>query len=302
MKLKKQGAKDLLEEFPYWDLDDGVMILKDRGCEAGVRLSLLPALAVEDVSGITAMQKAAMRSMPPGARLRMSVDVSPADDSAIQAYLAGTTAKELFVEQSTQTRATYLESLRRSGHLTKWEAVASVCLKPHENPQKKRAKAIAEIDLEDRRAAVLRVRTSLERYLNQAGFNPKPMTDQDIYEAVYRYVNPGSAHVELGPYTPTHQRYPSKAVERFEGLRPPTLSAQLLQSGIDNRRPGHLVVGDVYVMVLAMHTEPDEIFPEMGNLLMGSSLDCTVVIEMTHEEQVAACSIENGPDCEMCSG
>jgi len=26
------------------------------------------------------------------------------------------------------------------------------------------------------------------------------------------------------------------------------------------------------------------------------------VAEMTHEEQVAACSIENGPDCEMCSG
>ena len=26
------------------------------------------------------------------------------------------------------------------------------------------------------------------------------------------------------------------------------------------------------------------------------------VTEMTHEEQVAACSIENGPDCEMCSG
>ena len=24
--------------------------------------------------------------------------------------------------------------------------------------------------------------------------------------------------------------------------------------------------------------------------------------EMTHEEQAAACSIENGPDCEMCSG
>ena len=26
------------------------------------------------------------------------------------------------------------------------------------------------------------------------------------------------------------------------------------------------------------------------------------VTEMTHEEQVAACSIDNGPDCEMCSG
>ena len=26
------------------------------------------------------------------------------------------------------------------------------------------------------------------------------------------------------------------------------------------------------------------------------------VAEMTHEEQVAACSIDNGPDCEMCSG
>jgi len=26
------------------------------------------------------------------------------------------------------------------------------------------------------------------------------------------------------------------------------------------------------------------------------------VSEMSHEEQVAACSIENGPDCEMCSG
>jgi ribonucleoside-diphosphate reductase alpha chain len=26
------------------------------------------------------------------------------------------------------------------------------------------------------------------------------------------------------------------------------------------------------------------------------------VAEMSHEEQVAACSIDNGPDCEMCSG
>ncbi|MDC0599677.1 ribonucleoside-diphosphate reductase subunit alpha, partial [Flavobacteriales bacterium] len=26
------------------------------------------------------------------------------------------------------------------------------------------------------------------------------------------------------------------------------------------------------------------------------------VADMTHEEQVAACSIDNGPDCEMCSG
>ena len=26
------------------------------------------------------------------------------------------------------------------------------------------------------------------------------------------------------------------------------------------------------------------------------------VTEMSHDEQVAACSIENGPDCEMCSG
>ena len=46
-------------------------------------------------------------------------------------------------------------------------------------------------------------------------------------------------------------------------------------------------------------TEVQEAAPEAAPAAAVAPKDVT---EMTHEEQVAACSIDNGPDCEMCSG
>ena len=45
--------------------------------------------------------------------------------------------------------------------------------------------------------------------------------------------------------------------------------------------------------------EAQEAAPEAAPAAVTAPKDVT---EMTHEEQVAACSIDNGPDCEMCSG
>ena len=276
-------VKNLLDEFPYWDIDNGVMVLADRTCEAGLRLSLLPDLT--PISNVTAMQKAAMRAIPPGSRLRFMTNVGRAPDTVIKDYVSRTTAEDSFSSRITEARANHLESLRRDGYLTSWDTTVSVCLNPRIKPDNKKRKAIADLELDERIEAITRVRTSLERFLAQAGFDPRPMTTQDIYETIYRYVNPGDDFVELGDYEPTHQRYPRKAVKMYEGLRPPTLSAQLLKSPIDNRRAGYLLVGDMYVMMLAMHCEPDEVFPLLGNVLIGTSLDCSVIIDLIHQQQ-----------------
>ena len=281
----KGNVKNLLREFPYWDVDDGVMVLTDGACEAGLTTTLLPELSDASVGQITAMLKATLRATPPGSRIRFTTTVGPCNEELLNTYCGLTDAQEPVAKHLTEVRHGFLESQRRAGYLTRWDSTISVCLKPSVKPRKKQLNALATLDLEDREAAVKRVCAGIERYLDQVGFKPRRMTTQDVFEHVYRYLNPGSDQVALGPYRPTHQRYPSQAVERFEGLRPPTLAAQLAKTPIDNTRPGHLLVGETYIKMLALHTEPDEVFPTLGNLLLGSSVDCTVIVEMKHEEQ-----------------
>lgn len=282
--FNRKVSKSLTTKLPYWDTLDDVMFLRSGQVEAGLKMSLLPELSDLSLGRLSGMLKATLRSTPPGSRIRFVTDIGPCDETMLRDYCRLTTATEPAASRMTASRYTFLESLRRQGALTRWDATVSLCTRPEFESKKQRA-ALAELEVSDKVAMIKRVCGSVSRYLAQLGVNPTMMSTQDIYETVYRYLNPSDAHVVLPTYVPTTNRYPSSLVTALEGLRPGTFRARVARSTVNNKKAGHLIVGEHYLKMIALYTEPDEAFPTMGNLLLGAGTHCTVVVEMTHEEQ-----------------
>lgn len=271
--------KNLTEKLPYWDIFDGVMLLQDSRVEAGVEIDLQPQLFMANLGQITTALQAVMRSVPEGGRIRFRTDVRPDDDAMISAYSDLTEDGPGRI--LTEARRDAFEAQRHAGMLSKRQSTVSVVLgnaRSEKNPIPKSERGLLLAEAHE-------VTQMVQNYLEQGGFTCRNLITQDVFDRCFYYWNPGLSLCPTAQYTPTSQRYGRKVLEdkRYEGLRPPTLRAQITKSGIKNTKLSYLQVGDSFVRMLALYTEPEKVFQTLGNLLLGASGSFSVIVDMLHE-------------------
>ncbi len=252
---------------PYWEIQDGLMVLSDGRVELGVALEMGPTLFVHTayMEGLVAVLKSLLRTaIPEGARARLLVEVSPSHPSRVEAYREGEPAHPV---------ARFLQDRRYEAWRWRWEAegvlekrVYLTVLLGRVRHRKRRVPFTREEWAEVVREAS-RVRERILQTAMAYRIRAVPLGDQELFALAYRYLNPALALAEVPEYRPTWQRYPREAVRRIPSLRPPTLRALLARSEVDNSYRDALYVGGMWAGILSLYTVPDETYAEMGDIL-----------------------------------
>ena len=269
---------------PYWEIQDGLVVLNDGRVEVGVRLELQPTLFASTayMEGLVGVIKTILRSgVPEGSRARLVVEVSPAPFARVERY------RDL---QASHPTARFLQERRYEAWRERWQkgqvlekrVYLSVLLgRPR---HKRRRVPFTPEEWKEVVAEAERVRARIIRAASAYRILAFPMGDQELFAVLYRYFNPALALAEVPQYQQTWQRYPREAIRRIPSLRPPTLRAQIARSEVDNSYRDALYVGGMWAGILSLYTVPDETYAEMGDVLAQAGGDrFYLVMDFLHE-------------------
>jgi len=252
--LGRTRKRNLLKELPWHEIRDGVMHNRDGSYELGFEVTLPSTVFYPDYTNLLGGLKHLLEDeLKEGMRLRFVLESGPANREVLVRIRERVTAPESALQFLLEERAKLLTSDWQRGDVRSWRVYCIV------RASKKARKffTLSRDAAKERKALCDDLRRKLMGAFESAGYAARPMGDQEIFRLLHRYLNPAMWHYELSDYTPTWHRYSKKVVEKIEGTRPPTLRAQLAESPIDNRHPGHLVVGDHFVKMIALNKLPD---------------------------------------------
>jgi len=252
---------------PYWEVQDGLVVLNDGRVELGVRLELQPTLfaSAAYMEGLVGVVKAILRSgVPEGSRARLVVEVSPAPFARVERYrgLEPSHPTARFLQE--KRYGAWVEMWQRGQVLEKRVYLSVLLGRPR---HRRRRVPFTPGEWKEVVAEAEKVRARIVQAASAYRIPAFPMEDQELFAAIYRYFNPALALAEVPRYQRTWQRYPREAIRRIPSLRPPTLRAQIARSEVDNSYRDVLYVGGMWAGVLSLYTVPDETYAEMGDVL-----------------------------------
>lgn len=272
---------NLLKEINNHEIRDNIMHNRDGSYVTGFFVELPQTVFYPDyIYLISLLRGALQRDLQERMQLRFMLEAGPANRDIIKRVRKRITAPEPGLRYLLEKRAEMLEEDWERGSVVGWRAYVLVRV----NTKAKKFYTLTEAAAKDRKARCDQVRSDLMQAFTSAGYTARVMQDQDIFRLVHRYMNPGQWHYDQEAYKPTWQRYATKSVEQVEGNRPPTLRAQLAESVIDNKRPGHLIVDDHYVRMMVMNKQPDQsTFVTMMQDAFKGGEKFFVVIDLYHQ-------------------
>ncbi|WP_102128481.1 ATP-binding protein [Deinococcus planocerae] len=303
-RLTQARTRSLLDALPYWDLRGGTMFLADGRMEVGVEVQFPPALFLTGggLELVLRQLKGVLRNaVPQGQRLRLTVEVGPVGAAGIAPYRAETTSPVPLARLLGEKRAEFYEGLAElPGEVLRWRAYLSVTVgekrlgtRPNllsyalgsAVPLLRRKTHIGYTapEFEERLLEAGAVRQRLLHFLASAGLEARAMTDEDVFSLCFRFLNPALKHLPVPGYRPTWQVLPAEVLERFGGLAPPTLRAQLAKSELDNSRPHELGLGWRRARMLGLVHSPDETAYGMINHLLDASGELYLVVDLQHD-------------------
>jgi len=288
---QRNRRQSLTERLQLWGIHDHVAFTKTGHAETGVEFTLPTSANVTDARRVGLAESIRMillQAVPQEWRGRLIIENSPipqhdmlnvAFDEEHDNDLLGLMAKQ-------ERQA--LEDARIRGELQRLRYFFTVRMKP----RKRRAflqYTTAEITAICETARV--VREQVVNMLNAAGFDAWEMTNQEVFELTWRYLNPGLASARPPLYQSRFALPDASLAELRKDmtLQVPTLRRQLSESEIDASPYGYLVVGDRLVTTVSMQQVGESTYPGMiENLLRrltGSSY--YVVVDADHLYQPA---------------
>ena len=147
---------------------------------------------------------------PEGEPLTLTVHTRKDDLELTEAYKRQQTSAHPLAQAMTEDRTELFRKLRDAGQLFQHRAYLSAVsrspgLDSSRTPfakllgRKAAYESLSNAEAALKRAYATKLRSSLSRYLTQAGFTPEVPTAQEVFEVPYRYFNPGSPCAYLCP-------------------------------------------------------------------------------------------------------
>jgi conjugal transfer ATP-binding protein TraC len=288
----KRREANLLTQLPYWHLEDGIVECRNRVFEVGFLLQLPDS----DFMGFDAMQDLAdtylyiIRSCTPAnERFRMVAEIVPAIDTPLEQYFDDITTDKPMLKALALSRYEAQKHVVAQGGVRQWRVYGSCTVSTHKKP------GLEPFTLEEYPKILTEVKKVQERFIMgfaSAGISAVPMSDDDVFAAIWRMLNPGL----LRNHAPRYRKLPERelkalsrlAVREFPELTVETLRHQVCQSEIDNENPSFLRVGSKYVTTLAMKGLPESTIFGRINSVFSPTGTMWLVTDVHHPRQPKA--------------
>jgi conjugal transfer ATP-binding protein TraC len=266
-----------------------VVFLEDNRAEIALEFFPPAPLFAEPEANWVALKTVLQQGVPERERARIIVSALAGDDTPIQHYLNVATDHHPLLEEIARVKAEHLENQRRAGGITSWRFFLTCTISSF----KKRTKGLAFSPDELRSAldAAHSLRTKLVSSLTHAGFEPRALEDQEVFNLVWRYLNPGLVPAippKFKPFTARAGYLPDAELQKHP-VHHATFTRQVANSSVDNSDPNHLIVGDRFVKAISFCNIPTETNPGcLRKLMEGSSQSGQafhLIIDFRHEPQ-----------------
>jgi conjugal transfer ATP-binding protein TraC len=249
---------DLSTRLKFWDLYEGVVFLEDNRLEIAIEFfPPAPLFATPNLNWV-ALKTVLQQGVPERERARIIVESLAGDDAPIRKYLDLATDHHALLEEIAEQRAAHLEAQRRAGRITNWRFFLTCTLSNF----KKRTRGLGfspdELRLVLDEAHGLRRR--LVSSLSNAGLEPRALEDQEVFDLMWRYLNPGLVPATPPRFKPFNERagYLNDTELRAHPIHHATLTRQVANSSVDNSDPNFLIVGDRFVKSISFCNVPTE--------------------------------------------
>ena len=286
--LKAKGVRqgNLLELLPHLDIADGIVINDNGVIEVGVELRLPSALMTspENTEGAWRRVKTALRQIIDyKERARIYVEAHLNRGRAIQAFRENIRTSHRLLREMAMSQADHLDRQRARRALLEWKAYVTVSRRVRKKGRVQFTPEEWTELLQSGRSLQERLRANLEA----AGLSARVMTTQEVFDALWRYMNIPANGAPAPAYKPFHTQpsVPGEVAAKIEGWHQMTARAQAVGAVIDTTSPDYLKVGDLLVDAVAVFSAPDETFIGMlSRVLDGvSGGQVYVVTELEHE-------------------
>jgi conjugal transfer ATP-binding protein TraC len=286
VRLSRDEAS-LVAELPYWEVHDGVVVLRDGTYEVGVEFELPSnALApVEAVNHLARQVRVLLRhAVPEGERLRLLVEAGPQRSSLADAY--GAMGRDghpgaVFLREA---RERVLRRASEEGRVVEYRGILTCTYRP---PAPGRRRDFGQVDRETfekhmREAKLLR--TVIASHLERAGIRAHPAGDGEAVAAIWRYFNPMKRRYTVPPaLRPLDFEAPPEVLRKAPYLARPTLRSQVVTSDVA-RRWSHLWCDDHFIMVVSMDQLPaGETHVGMTSHLLALPYWYWLVVDFVHD-------------------
>jgi conjugal transfer ATP-binding protein TraC len=294
--LKAGGARlerNLLWHLPFWHLERGVVELRNRVLEVGFELELPDSdfLGNEGLADLADTYLYIIRNAtPPGERFRLITEIVPAVDSPLDMFEEDITTDNAQIRELAHSRLRVQQAVFDEGKVRQWRVYGTCTLSTwKKSGLEPMTESEWKVALEH--AENLRERFAVA-FTETGSVRVKPMDDEAVFAAIWRYLNMGLMPSRGPKYRPPGQRelkaLSNEARAKFPGLVVETLRHQLCQSEIDNENSSFVKVGSKYVSTLAMRGLPTSTMFGRINSVFSPTGSMYLITDIKHPNQPKA--------------
>jgi len=284
----KRTNNSLAHHLKYWDLKDRVMYLREGGAELGFRLNP-PSSTFMTESGYQRLYndiKMVLHSIGVLARARVVMECLTDAPDLVREHFEQPLFSPALERRRNHKQKAWNERME-NGELRKYNFYITLFV-----PGKKIKEGLSYtrdtfVALRDR---IEEQGELLQRALRMAKLGPERMSDQDIFDAVWRHFNPAFA---LSPprYDPISERQylGEDALKRGPEVQLNTFSRQVIATEIDNTDHRVMQVGDHFMGTVSLQGTPKHVWIDMvrevGTELCKVGMEYRIVSDFRHEHE-----------------
>lgn len=278
----------LTERLPYWELEQGIVYLRQGGMEFGVEIQVP---STQFYSGLElegawkAIKNVLRMGVPQGCRARLITEVVGGTTSKVQEYVQYNQSDNDVLNEMLNERAKLLRSLQAKGGTRQWRFFLLVNI-PTQQISKKMS--YSELEMEKYQKAATDIRNRIIQQFAIARYQATAMDNQQVFELIFRYLNPQLAGAKLPRYRGMEDRQyaPAAALERDHSLHFNTLRRQVVACELDNTSEQRLKMGDSYISTVTLLGHPESTEIGMMDRLLHKLGEANfyLITDFTHEK------------------
>ncbi len=189
-----ESLGNLTRELPYWTVRDGAVVLRDGSYRLGFEVTL-PGTEVWDAAQLTRsndrVRTLLSAAVPEGECLRILLEVHSDYTGMLREYAGVCRSEHAVVRDLHRRRLVALSSLHATGRLVNYQLLFDLSYHPSRQARRRWWAPVDGATYHRHREELRVLRDVMVGHCERCGFHARPLTDQELVAAIWRYFNPG---------------------------------------------------------------------------------------------------------------
>lgn len=256
-KIKRypKGVEEFITELPYWHMASNIVVAKNGVMEAGIEIDM-PNTTLADRDDLIYLHQSICNALHSGViekeRLRLIIEINSMRPTLLNKFKEDITSRNPIAKEMANERFAMLEKKRRASQIVEYRVFLTCS---YSAKKRKPNTAFLPEEFAEAKEAIEDMLYKIMASLDKGNLNPRRMTHQEMFELMWRFLNPDRQLSNAPLWQPQETYLPKEFLERHRAAAPLTLRAQVVETSL-RRRSNSLVLGDSKLGVVSLRSLP----------------------------------------------